>query len=162
MQYSSAESLLICHNPLWASAVNRTNTFVNVSAPCRCVHCFLRDVYCLIDISRCAYSFVPSQSASSLLLAASAPPQGGGSLGRLVCSAMTPRLARQQRLWLAAMMLLTWLTGVPVWQVLLLLAGQCLLQGKLRRTALDHGGLSGDFLGADIELAQLWFLLALL
>ena len=68
MQYSSAESLLICHNPLWASAVNRTNTFVNVSAPCRCVHCFLRDVYCLIDISRCAYSFVPSQSASSLLL----------------------------------------------------------------------------------------------
>ena len=99
---------------------------------------------------------------TSLLLAASAPPQGGGSLGRLVCSAMTPRLARQQRLWLAAMMLLAWLTGVPVWQVLLLLAGQCLLQGKLRRTALDHGGLSGDFLGADIELAQLWFLLALL
>lgn len=100
--------------------------------------------------------------AGSLQLAASAPPQGGGSLGRLVCSAMTPRLARQQRLWLAAMSLLAWLTGVPIWQVLLLLAGQCLLQAKLRRIALDHGGLSGDFLGADIELAQLWFLLALL
>lgn len=98
----------------------------------------------------------------SLLLAASAPPQGGGSLGKLVCSAMTPRLVRQQRIWLATIVLLVWLTGVPVPQMLLLLAGQWLLQNKLRRTALAHGGLSGDFLGATIELAQLWFLLALL
>lgn len=100
--------------------------------------------------------------ACSLLLAASAPPQGGGSLGRLVCSAMTPRLVRQQRAWLCGMLLLAWLAGTPLWQCLLLLAGHLPLQGRLRRTALAHGGLSGDFLGADIELTQLWFLLALL
>ena len=67
-QRSSSESLLICHNPLWASAVNRTRTLASVSAPCRCVHCFLRDVYCLIGISRCACSFVPTQTTDSLLL----------------------------------------------------------------------------------------------
>lgn len=99
--------------------------------------------------------------ACSLLLAASAPAQGGGSLGRLVCSAMTPRLARQQGLWLALAAVLGGMV-VPVWQVCLLLAGQYVLHRRLRRTALAHGGLSGDFLGAGIELAQLWFLLALL
>lgn len=83
-------------------------------------------------------------------------------LSRLVCSAMTPRLVRQQRAWLCGMLLLAWLAGTPLWQCLLLLAGHFPLQGRLRRTALAHGGLSGDFLGADIELTQLWFLLALL
>lgn len=97
----------------------------------------------------------------SLLLASSAPPQGGGSLGKLVCAAMTPRLVRQQLGWLVLVVVLGGML-VPLWQALLLLAGQCLLHHWLRRTALAHGGLSGDFLGAAIETAQLWFLLALL
>lgn len=99
--------------------------------------------------------------ACSLLLAASAPAQGGGSLGKLVCAATTPRLTRQQGLWLALAAVLGGMYA-PVWQVCLLLAGQYLLHRRLRRTALAHGGLSGDFLGTSIETAQLWFLLALL
>lgn len=99
--------------------------------------------------------------ACSLLLAASAPAQGGGSLGRLVCAAMTPRLARQQQGWLALAAVLGGMI-TPVWQICLLLGGQYLLHCRLRRTALVHGGLSGDFLGAAIETSQLWFLLALL
>lgn len=99
--------------------------------------------------------------ACSLLLAASAPAQGGGSLGKLVCAAMTPQRVRQQLAWLGLAAALAGMF-VPVWQLLLLLAGQYLLHRRLCRTALCHGGLSGDFLGASIETAQLWFLLALL
>lgn len=100
--------------------------------------------------------------ACSLLLAASAPAQGGGSLGRLVCGAMTPRLVRAQRAILIAVLLLLSLTRLPLVQVLLLAAGQYGLHGRLRRVALRRGGLSGDFLGACIEMSQLWFLLAVL
>lgn len=99
--------------------------------------------------------------ACSLLLAGSAPAQGGGSLGKLVCAAMTPQRVRQQLGWLGLAAVLAGLL-VPVWQILLLLAGQYLLHRRLCRIALTHGGLSGDFLGASIETAQLWFLLALL
>lgn len=99
--------------------------------------------------------------ACSLLLAASAPAQGGGSLGKLVCAAMTPQRVRQQLAWLGLAAALAGMF-VPVWQLLLMLAGQYLLHRRLCRTALCHGGLSGDFLGASIETAQLWFLLALL
>lgn len=98
----------------------------------------------------------------SLLLAASAPAQGGGSLGRLVCAAMTPRLVRAQQAQLAGILLLLWLTGLPLARTLLLAAGQYGLHACLRRTARAHGGLSGDFLGANIETAQLWLLLAAL
>lgn len=98
----------------------------------------------------------------SLMLAAAAPAQGGGNLGRLVCAAMTPRLVRAQQAHLAAILLLLWLTGLPLVQAALLAAGQYGLHCRLRQVALARGGLSGDFLGAGIETAQLWFLLAVL
>lgn len=98
----------------------------------------------------------------SLMLAAAAPAQGGGNLGRLVCGAMTPRRARGQQGLQGGMLLLSWLAGLPAGRVLLLAAGQYFLHICLRRTALAHGGLSGDLLGTSIETAQLWFLLAAL
>lgn len=98
----------------------------------------------------------------SLLLAAAAPAQGGGNLGRLVCGAMTPRRVRGQRAVLAFVLIGLWLAGLPPARLALLAAGQYGLHVCLRRTALAHGGLSGDFLGASIETAQLWFLLAAL
>lgn len=100
--------------------------------------------------------------ACSLLLAASAPAQGGGRLGRLVCGAMSPRRAHGQRALLVLMLVLVWLVCLSPWQALLLATGQYVLHWRLRRVALDHGGLSGDFLGTSIETAQLWFLLAVL
>lgn len=100
--------------------------------------------------------------ACSLLLAASAPAQGGGSLGRLVCGAMTPRRARGQLALTVAMLLVLWAAGLSLVQTLLLAAGQYGLHCRLRRVALAHGGLSGDFFGACIEISQLWVLLAVL
>ena len=52
--------------------------------------------------------------------------------------------------------------GLSLWQGLVLIVAQYWLTRRLAAQARSQGGLSGDFLGAAIELRQLWFLLATL
>ncbi len=99
---------------------------------------------------------------ASLWLAATVPPHGDGMLGRLVCRAMTPARLRWSLFWGLCIAAAPLCAGVSAARLLPLLFGQWLLHRWFARTARRHGGISGDFLGASIESAQLWFLLALL
>lgn len=98
--------------------------------------------------------------ACAVWLAASAPAFETASLGGLACAGASPALSRAYTLVavLAVGVLLAF--GLGVWQGLALLAGQYWLTRRLAGIAREQGGLSGDFLGAAIELGQLWFLLA--
>lgn len=99
---------------------------------------------------------------ASLWLAATTPPHGDGMLGRLVCASMTPARLRQSLLWGVCFAGASLLAGAKVSGLFLLICGQWLLHRWFAATARRHGGISGDFFGACIESAQLWFLLALL
>lgn len=98
--------------------------------------------------------------ACAVWLAASAPAAEAASLGGLACAGASPALSRAYALaaGLAISSLLA--LGLSVWQGVALAAGQYWLTRRLACVARAHGGLSGDFLGAAIELGQLWFLLA--
>ncbi len=100
--------------------------------------------------------------ACAVWLAVSAPPHEPDSLGGLACAGAGPTVRHAYRL--AAFLLICLLTalGLSLWQGLLLLAAQYRLTRHLAATAQRQGGLSGDFLGAAIELGQLFFLLATL
>ena len=75
-------------------------------------------------------------------------------------------ITMRRKFWLlAAVCLLVCLLaalGLSLWQGLVLIVAQYCLTRRLAAQARSHGGLSGDFLGAAIELGQLWFLLATL
>lgn len=100
--------------------------------------------------------------ACAVWLAASAPPHSPTSLGGLACAGINPTVRRLYRL--AAFLLLCLLAaqGLSLWQCLLLSGAQYWLTRHLAATARRQGGLSGDFLGAAIELGQLCFLLTTL
>lgn len=100
--------------------------------------------------------------ACAVWLAASAPPHNPASLGGLACAGINPAVRRLYRL--AAFLLICLLAaqGLSLWQCLLLTGAQCWLTRRLAATARRQGGLSGDFLGAAIELGQLCFLLTAL
>ncbi len=98
--------------------------------------------------------------ACAVWLAASAPARETSSLGGRACAGASPALSRAYTLAAALSILVLLALGLGFWQGLALLAGQCWLTRRLARLARAHGGLSGDFLGAAIELGQLWFLLA--
>lgn len=99
---------------------------------------------------------------ASLWLAGTTPPHGDGMLGRLVCASMTPARLRWSLLCGGCLALLPLLDGLSWQRLPLLCVGQWLLHRWFAATARRHGGISGDFFGASIESAQLWFLLALL
>ena len=99
---------------------------------------------------------------TSLWLAATTPPHGDGMLGRIVCASMTPSRLRWSLLWGALLALILLPCGIAWQRLPLLILGQWLLHRWFATTARRHGGISGDFFGAYIESAQLWFLLSLL
>ncbi|MBQ3059130.1 MAG: adenosylcobinamide-GDP ribazoletransferase [Desulfovibrio sp.] len=99
--------------------------------------------------------------ACAVWLAAAAPPREVHSLGGVAAAGA----ADPARCYVAGLVIIlpaAVVCGMPWWQGVLLPAGQYLMMRRLIRTAEAHGGLSGDFLGAAVELGQLWFLLVLL
>lgn len=100
--------------------------------------------------------------ACAIWLAARTPARTPDSLGGLVQAGASPALARLHGL--AALLLagLLCVRGLGFYQSFVLLIGQYTLTRTLSATARRQGGLSGDFLGASIELGQLWFLLVTL
>ena len=75
---------------------------------------------------------------------------------------MTPSRLRWSLLWGALLALILLPCGIAWQRLPLLILGQWLLHRWFATTARRHGGISGDFFGAYIESAQLWFLLSLL
>ena len=100
--------------------------------------------------------------ACAVWLAASAPPHNPDSLGGLACTGAGPTVRRVYRLGALLLVCLLAALGLSLWQGLVLIVAQYCLTRRLAAQAQSHGGLSGDFLGAAIELGQLWFLLATL
>lgn len=100
--------------------------------------------------------------ACAVWLAASAPPHNPDSLGGLACAGAGPTVRRVYRLGALLLVCLLAASGLSPWQGLVLIVTQYWLTRRLAAQARSHGGLSGDFLGAAIELGQLWFLLATL
>lgn len=100
--------------------------------------------------------------ACAVWLAASAPPHNPDSLGGLACAGAGPTVRRAYRLGALLLVCLLAASGLSPWQGLVLIVTQYWLTRRLAAQARLHGGLSGDFLGAAIELGQLWFLLATL
>ena len=100
--------------------------------------------------------------ACAVWLAASAPPHDPDSLGGLACAGAGPAVRRIYRLAAFLLTCLLMALGLSLWQGLVLLGAQYWLTRRLAATARRQGGLSGDFLGAAIELGQLCFLLATL
>lgn len=98
--------------------------------------------------------------ACAVWLAASACPRETASLGGLACAGASPTLSRRYALAAVISILALLALGLNFWQGMALLVGQYWLTRRLARSARAHGGLSGDFLGAAIELGQLWFFLA--
>ncbi|MGE9984248.1 adenosylcobinamide-GDP ribazoletransferase [Desulfovibrio sp. SGI.169] len=100
--------------------------------------------------------------ACAVWLAASAPFHNPASLGGLTCAGVDAAVRRLYCLaaFLLVCLLAAW--GLGPWQCLFLLGAQWWLTRRLAATARRQGGLSGDFLGAAIELGQLCFLLATL
>ena len=84
------------------------------------------------------------------------------SLGGLACAGAGPTVRRVYRLGALLLVCLLAALGLSLWQGLVLIVAQYCLTRRLAAQARSHGGLSGDFLGAAIELGQLWFLLATL
>ena len=94
-------------------------------------------------------------------------PRYGDSLARrrsggLACAGAGPTVRRVYRLGALLLVCLLAALGLSLWQGLVLIVAQYCLTRRLAAQARSHGGLSGDFLGAAIELGQLWFLLATL
>ena len=100
--------------------------------------------------------------ACAVWLAASAPPHNPDSLGGLACAGAGPTVRRVYRLGALLLVCLLAASGLSPWQGLVLIVTQYWLTRRLAAQARSHGGLSGDFRGAAIELGQLWFLLATL
>ena len=100
--------------------------------------------------------------ACAVWRAASAPPHNPDSLGGLACAGAGPTVRRVYRLGALLLVCLLAASGLSPWQGLVLIVTQYWLTRRLAAQARSHGGLSGDFLGAAIELGQLWFLLATL
>ena len=100
--------------------------------------------------------------ACAVWLAASAPPHNPDSLGGLACAGAGPTVHRAYRLGALLLVCLLAALGLSLWQGLVLIVAQYWLTRRLAAQARSQGGLSGDFLGAAIELGQLWFLLATL
>lgn len=98
--------------------------------------------------------------ACAVWLAASAPAREAASLGGLAHAGASPALSRAYALAAGLSILVLLALGLGFWQGLALAAGQYWLTRRLARIARAQGGLSGDFLGAAIQLGQLWFLLA--
>lgn len=98
--------------------------------------------------------------ACAVWLAGSAPAHEAASLGGLACAGASPALSRAYALAAVLSIIVLLTLGLGFWQGLALLAGQYWLTRRLARIARAQGGLSGDFLGAAIEMGQLWFLLA--
>ena len=103
-----------------------------------------------------------------LSLAGKASGAAASSLGQLVCAGVCRQvcglgIAYWHRVFgVFALLALMPLAGLCLWQVVALLAAQALLHHWLGSMARREGGLSGDFLGADIELSQLlWLLLTM-
>ncbi|KAF5081482.1 Adenosylcobinamide-GDP ribazoletransferase [anaerobic digester metagenome] len=98
--------------------------------------------------------------AACIWLAAYTVPHDERSLGGLACAGSSPQLARWQVVLATGMLVLVLLLGnCPFWRLPLLAFGQFLLIHSLIDTTREHGGVSGDFLGACIQWSQLWFLL---
>lgn len=98
--------------------------------------------------------------AACIWLAAYSVPYEQRSLGGLACAGSTPQLARWQILLAVAMAVLVFVTSsCPVWRLPLLALGQFVLVHSFIDKTRQHGGVSGDFLGACIQWSQLWFLL---
>ena len=98
--------------------------------------------------------------AACIWLAAYSVPYEQRSLGGLACAGSTPQLARWQILLAVAMAVLVYVTSsCPVWRLPLLALGQFVLVHSFIDKTRQHGGVSGDFLGACIQWSQLWFLL---
>ena len=100
-----------------------------------------------------------------LHLAGRVPAATDSTLGCLVCDGVRQRVAGLSLApWhalacVALVLCLVGMTPLALWQGAALLAAQALVHGWLAGLAQRNGGLSGDFLGADIELSQLVFLL---
>lgn len=86
----------------------------------------------------------------------------GSWLGSAVCrqAGMKTRLCA----WLCALAMATVLCycGLPLFHAVLLFAAQIALNLYMYKTAIGHGGLSGDFFGAGMELSQTLFLFSTL
>ncbi|MDO5484288.1 MAG: adenosylcobinamide-GDP ribazoletransferase [Desulfovibrionaceae bacterium] len=99
--------------------------------------------------------------ACAVWLAAAVPACDPGSLGGMAAQG-AEHVARKYLPAALLTLLALALSGNPWWQLLLLPGGQYWLIRRLARTGSAQGGISGDFLGASVELGQLWFLLILL
>jgi len=98
--------------------------------------------------------------ACAVWLAASVHPRDLHSIGGLVRSGVCAKTAVLYAIAASGAVFLLCGLGWEWWQGLTLLLVQYGLTRAFVRLAREKGGFSGDFLGAAIELGQLWFLLA--
>lgn len=108
----------------------------------------------LAPVFACAWGRI-----APLWLARAGMQHEGSRLGTAVCrqAGMKTRLCAW--LWAVAMSAVLCFCGLPLFQAVLLFAVQASLNLYLYKTAVGHGGLSGDFFGAGIELSQALFLI---
>ena len=93
-------------------------------------------------------------------LAKNCPASQNSSLGALFSASVAQNKALNAQASIIFVALPLLLLGfVHLFQILLLLLSQILIIQRLKKIALQNGGLSGDFCGAAIELSQLNFLL---
>ena len=114
-------------------------------------------------------AFAPAWARGACLcLSGQAPAAASSTLGQSVCAGVGLRHSglnvAQWHLLSGLGLVLAWVlfARLCLWQAVALLAIQALVHCWFARLARQQGGLSGDFLGADIELAQLCFLLCTL
>lgn len=81
------------------------------------------------------------------------------SMGALVCNFTTLRVFAANLLFGAICIALAAFTGTPLLHIVVLCAAQVAILAWLRNKARLHGGLSGDFFGACIEISQTLFLI---
>lgn len=108
----------------------------------------------LLPVLACAWS-----RTAPLWLAFHAKASAASFLGKMLCGALSLKIfyasCVEGCLWLA----LSLLCGMKPFVLPLLVLAQYLLSRYLGCVARRNGGLSGDFLGAQVELSQLAFLL---
>lgn len=97
--------------------------------------------------------------ACAIWCAGTSTPYDSASLGGLAHAGARPAIMHAWAYIALVLCFGLWLCGLPLWQACALPLGQYWIIGRFARIAREHGGMSGDFIGAAIETGRLWFLL---